>query len=274
MEAMRVVHKSENGMVREHIISLNGAAREIIRDAEKVWCYVPEKKIGVHEYRQVSKNSFPHILSERLTKLSSNYQFKLGNTERIAGRPAQNIMVLPKDDLRYGYDLSADSDTGLLLRSALLDADGKPIEQYMFTHVTVGGEISEKGLQPLTPKHELVWYGASAENAGPEQDDQPGGAWRIGTVPNGFMLTRNIRRLSPMRRRMVEHHVYSDGLAAVSIFIEKMSSSKYKPISGLNKMGATHAFGKMVDGYQITVVGEVPAKTVGLIGQSVVPAGK
>ena len=71
-----------------------------------------------------------------------------------------------------------------------------------------------------------------------------------------------------MRKRMVEHYVYTDGLAAVSVFIEK-KMEKTGPIIGINRMGAMHAFGKIVDGHQIIVVGEVPAKTVKMIGDSV-----
>jgi negative regulator of sigma E activity len=36
-------------------------------------------------------------------------------------------------------------------------------------------------------------------------------------------------------------------------------------------MGAVHAFGKVVNGHQVTVVGEAPAITVDMIGESVGP---
>ncbi|MDH3640293.1 MAG: MucB/RseB C-terminal domain-containing protein, partial [Gammaproteobacteria bacterium] len=63
----------------------------------------------------------------------------------------------------------------------------------------------------------------------------------------------------------------SDGLAAVSVFIEKNPERNTGAVSGVNRMGAVHAFGTTIGDYQVTVVGEVPAKTVDLIGMSVTP---
>jgi len=268
VEAMRVVHKSDQGVVRERIYSLNGAAREIIRDAERIWCYIPEKKIGVHEYRQVSKQTFPRILPERLGELKQNYRISLGNKGRIADRQAQQIAIMPKDQYRYGYGLWADQKTGLLLKAVLLNTDGKPIERYMFTNLTIGESIPEQALQPMTPKEDLIWFGSSEPKISVGSEGFKSD-WQTKDVPSGFVLSRTIKRLSPLRKRMVEHFVYSDGLAAVSVFIEKLSSKDEKPISGISHMGSIHAFGKVVDGYQITVVGEVPSKTVGMLGKSV-----
>ena len=76
--------------------------------------------------------------------------------------------------------------------------------------------------------------------------------------------------MSPMHNQPVEHHVYSDGLASVSVFIEKRpAGGKARAMQGLSRMGAVHAFGKMVDEFQITVMGEVPGETVNLIAASV-----
>lgn len=271
IEAMRVVHQAKDGVMRERIYALNGAPREVIRDAERVWCYIPEKRIGVHEYRQASKIAFPRVVPGEIENLEKSYDLLLGKKERIADRSAQIVRVKPKDDMRYGYALWADEETGLILKEALLDTDSKPIEQYMFTKVTIGAEIPDQALQPMTPKKDLVWYGTDGETADKdtaEPTQTVKSQWNIGTVPEGFALSRTIKRMSPVRKRMMEHFVYSDGLAAVSVFIEKLDENA-DPITGINRMGAIHAFGKVVDGYQIAVVGEVPSKTVSVIGESV-----
>ena len=97
------------------------------------------------------------------------------------------------------------------------------------------------------------------------------GHWEAAKVPEGFSLTRKIRRKSPMRSEMLEHYVYSDGLATVSVFVEDIDEDAGARITGLNRRGAVHAFGREIDGHQVTVVGEVPAETVDLIGMSVRP---
>ncbi len=72
----------------------------------------------------------------------------------------------------------------------------------------------------------------------------------------------------PPHGEAVQHSVYTDGLASVSIFVEPASSDAM-PLRGLSRMGAVHAFGREVDGHQVTVVGEVPAATVKHIAHGV-----
>ncbi len=266
IEVMRVVHRSQGGIIRERIYSLNGAPREIVRDAEQVWCYLPDRRMGVHEYRQVSSKNFPHILPKRLEQLENNYRITMGGRDRIADRNAVQIWVLPKDEYRYGHDLWIDEDSGLLLKASLMDADSAPVEQYMFTDIHIGEPIAEKDLVPSTPKKKLVWYGVNKKDE--PKIIQGDVKWRAARHPDGFMLSRKMKRISPIREQLVEHLVYSDGLAAVSIFVEKLADSS-KPFSGLNSMGAINAYGTVIDNYQVTVVGEVPSKTVNMIAMSV-----
>lgn len=269
LESMRVVHQVNAGVVRERIYSLNDAPREIIRNDEQVWCYVPEKKIGVHEFREVSKQSFPNMLPQRLSYLRENYDISLGRVSRIAERPAQQILILPLDEYRYGYALWADLQTGLLLKSTLLDADQRPIEQYMFTQVSIDAKIADNDLLPLTPKEDLQWFGIKNENRGPNYAIVENPGWRIENIPQGFTVSRQIKRFSPIREKMMEHYVFTDGLAAVSVFIEMVGENAHPQINGVTRIGAVHAFGHAQDGYHITVVGEVPSATVDMIGMSV-----
>lgn len=266
IETMRVARMAEADNVRERLYSLNGAAREIIRDQEQVWCYLPDQQMGVHQYRQTSDNTFPRILPRDIADLEANYRLEMRRQERIADRMAQEIRISPRDTFRYGYALWVDAETGLLLRADLLDTDGMSIEQYMFTDIEVGADIDEGDLRAVTPEQDLVWIGDrnEAPPPGPARLE-----WAVGRVPDGFMLTRQIQRLSPMRKQPVEHLVYSDGLAAVSVFIERRAGLKKTPMEGLSRMGALHAFATVIDNYQVTVVGEVPADTVDMMGMSV-----
>ncbi len=267
IEVMRVVHQSSAGVLRERIYSLNGSPREIVRDAEQVWCYLPDRNMGVHEYRQVSDNNFPHILPKRVSKLEKNYRISMGRKDRIADRTAVQIWIFPRDQYRYGHELWVDEETGLLLKASLMGIQGDAIEQYMFTDIRIGQAVSEQDLEPATRKDKLVWFGVNrAEGKGAVEDS---GHWAATRVPDGFMLSRKMRRMSPMRQKMVEHLVYSDGLTAVSIFVDKMADAETEPISGPNSIGAVSAYGRVVDGHQVTVVGEVPEATAKMIAMSV-----
>ena len=68
-----------------------------------------------------------------------------------------------------------------------------------------------------------------------------------------------------------EHLVYSDGLAAVSVYIER-SDPESSPETGFRQLGTTHAFSRLADDMLITVVGDVPSITVRTIADAVVKA--
>jgi sigma-E factor negative regulatory protein RseB len=66
----------------------------------------------------------------------------------------------------------------------------------------------------------------------------------------------------------VQHLVYSDGLASVSVFIEPRNPQT-EAIRGLAKVGAAFAYSRDLEGHQVTAVGEVPAATVQAIAAGV-----
>lgn len=268
-DTLRIVHKVENKSSRERLISLNGVAREIIRNDREVRCYWPDKKSVMVEYRKTGEKNFPAILPEHLQVLDENYTIQLGGIDRIAGRVTQQVIIRPKDGYRYGYRLWADKDTGLLLKTVLMDHSGKTLEQFMFTQISIGGKIPASALLPENPEQGLVWYRADeAVNAADAKLN-----WLVKRLPKGFQLAMHVTRPAPWRNKshnlLLEHMVYSDGLAAVSVFVEKPGNDAKPFIQGMSHMGAVHAHGARVQDYQITAVGVAPADTVTLIGSSV-----
>ena len=65
-----------------------------------------------------------------------------------------------------------------------------------------------------------------------------------------------------------EHLVYSDGLAAVSVYVESPQDGKSLP-EMTHQHGTSNAFICSASGMVVTVVGDVPAPTVAMIGKSV-----
>lgn len=267
METMRVVHSVRDGRLRERLYSLSGSAREIVRDEQQVWCYIPEQKVGVHEIREASESSFPNFNLAAYEKLMKSYQIELGKTGRIAGREARQLTITPMDRYRYGYRLWADTATGLVLHAELLTPEGELIEKYMFVDIAINVPINDEALKPVTPQDQLTWV-SNQELQPPVSEEMA--EVKIADLPEGFALAQTIRRISPMRRLPMEHRVFTDGLASISVFVEDYGEAKkQKIVSGASSMGAVHAYGRMVGDYQVTVVGEVPAETVAMIGRSV-----
>jgi len=63
--------------------------------------------------------------------------------------------------------------------------------------------------------------------------------------------------------------VFSDGLAAVSVFIEPLEARREAPGAGVSGSGALHVFSRAVANYRVTVVGEAPAASVQRIANAV-----
>ena len=86
----------------------------------------------------------------------------------------------------------------------------------------------------------------------------------------GFKLTA-YRNLGQQGQQVFEHLVYSDGLAAVSVYVESADGNAQEQGTGTSRLGTTHAYSRVTDGVRITVVGDVPAITVQSIGNAVSP---
>jgi sigma-E factor negative regulatory protein RseB len=67
----------------------------------------------------------------------------------------------------------------------------------------------------------------------------------------------------------VAHIVLSDGLAAISVFIEPATSKRPVPHAGLARQGAINVYTRPVANHWVTVVGEAPAESVKYIANAV-----
>ncbi len=265
IETMQVVRRVKDDTMQERLYSLNGEAREIVRDSNRIWCYIPEQQVGLHDYRQEFASGFPRILPGDLDGLMRNYHFTEGDINRIADRMARRINVIPNDGYRYGYRLWADLETGLLLRSDLVDPDDRVVEQYLFVTIDLDSEISDHALQAVTSKEKLVWYGGEKPLPSAAIEESK---WQFTQLPSGYRLDKYIRRMSPREGREIEHMIFTDGLSTVSIFIKPVDT-RQSGMEGLSRMGAVHVYRSTINDHHITVMGETPAQTVEFLASGV-----
>lgn len=268
LDAMRVVHAARADGERERLVSLSGPAREVLRDDSLVTCILPDdRSVVVGKTR--GARQFPPRFSVDVHKLADHYDFAMSGTERIAGQAARKLLITPRDRYRYGYRLWLEQDSGLLLKSELLDEDGRPVEQFMFTDIRFLDDVPDALLKPAISGKEYTWYQPRAQYPQAPQDS---GHWEADALPGGFSLVLRRTDSMPTAREPVEHLVFSDGLSSVSVFIEPVSDSRHN-LQGSSRMGAVNAFGRVVDGHHITVMGEVPEATVRRIGNSMAHRG-
>ena len=264
LETLRVYHAADaNGAPRERLVSLSGAPREIVRGGGQVTLLGSRPRAAVYGEPGTLQPQLLAALGQDPARLLRHYDLALGGTDRIAGLATQLVEVRPKDSFRYGYRLWLETETGMLLKSVRYGADGRPVEQVMFTRIALRERPAEADLA-----------GTAAENPLPNAMNLPQPAasaatpaWNVANTPDGFELA--LRQPAPQPG--TEHLIYSDGLASVSVYVEPLTRAA-PAFTGPSMRGAIALYGRVVDGHQITVLGDVPVATVERFAQGVVPA--
>lgn len=271
LEAMRLIHKGGTQGGSDYLVSLSGETREIIREGEVVKCFLPGQQAVIVE-RGRTAMPIPARLPLDDPRLETHYRFLDLGEGRVAGRECRIVGIKPVDEYRYGYRLCLDRETALPLKSELMSPDGEVVEQVMFTSLRLHERPPAQPFEPSVPVNNFTWHvrhGAGAE-PGSETVNRTANAqtpsvpWQAGELPPGFVMTHEG---GADRRRPAAHLVYSDGLASVSVFAEPAERAR-KRLQGAARMGAVNVYGRREQGWQLTVVGEVPPATVELIGKS------
>jgi len=271
---LRIVHRVEDGVVTERIASLDGAGREIIRDARETTCILPDQEMVMVDQREATGEQQSPLRQRVLPYAgidSEYYQVIIEGPGRAAGRRAQRLAVVPGDDWRYGYRLWLDHATAMPLKVQVNGIDGEVIEQLLFASIDLPEQIAEERVRARNPTESFTWRHSEA-GAAAVQEEELETAWRASALPPGFELMTVRRKLAGATTgEPVEQLVYSDGLATVSVFID--SAMADAPEDGAYQIGAANAYTLRRDGRLITAVGEVPGVTVETIARSVQSGG-
>ena len=263
-ETLQIVHLNDDGRVSERIMSMDGVGREIIRHEDQVRCILPDRQIVLLEERR-DVSPLVSALPSFSEDLQRHYDFSLLSTARIAERETQIVSIKPRDEFRYGYILWLDSETAMPLKSQLRDDQGRTVEQVLFTRIEISDDIPLSALEPTIDAD-----GFSVIRAPEAEETEEVPQWRASSVPGGFQLSVATQKPMAGSEYPVEHLVYSDGLATVSVFIENPNSEP-EVAEGFSRVGSANAFSLSLHGRQVTAVGEVPMRTVETIATSLVP---
>lgn len=173
-------------------------------------------------------------------ELASYYAFSVESGQVVAGRDAYRLTIRPKDTLRLGYVMDVDSDNHIPLRVVTATPDGQVLERYEFARIETraapeGRAEASTGLEP---------------------------SYAFAALPPGFALVSH-------GRNPVDYRVVSDGLSAVSVFVEPQPRALADG-EGVVLRGATLAYTRgTADDLLITVLGEIPVSTARLLADAV-----
>lgn len=169
--------------------------------------------------------------------LRRGYRIEVLPLDVVDGRPALPLWFEPLDRWRYGSTLWIDRASGLVVKTELRNPDGQRLAQSVLTSL----QIDVTGSEPLS-------------DAPPAQADL-GAEWQVQGMPDGFGMVQVLRDGSG------EQLLISDGLAAVSVFIEPLAAGQPGQ-NGVSQRGLLASIAQIRGDYQLVVIGVVPPPTV------------
>lgn len=256
LDAMYLSHSVTDGHERERLISLTGLAREVVRDNEAVICIISGPESAQVDPRPSGRQLAP-VHAIRPEQLSAYYHFELGGQQRVAGRAGQVVSIHANDDQRYSYWLLLDKEYALPLAAATLDKNGHRISQLLFTDLQVG-TTGQAEPQSLVDNADVTRIVKPLADVQPKLQPR----WSFQELPDGFIQTRYRRRLMGQDDHEVDHFIFNDGLATVSVYVEEERSPDAAETVAVSRLGAVTALSRAIPGYQITAVGEVPERSL------------
>lgn len=259
-QTLRVVHVVRDGLEFERLIHMDGEPREVIRKGHPVDCVHSGARLTRSDSVQIRRN-----LAERFggdyQELQSYYQISLAGQERVAGRLAVKVMLRANDDYRHSYILSIDSNTGLLLRSIMLDSAGAILERFQFSLLAAGIPIEAEMLQAETANPVIVQEGRHTDSAveieSQSQQKLLVNYLSFDWLPRGFIKVENLKSHG-------ESVSYSDGMAVFSVYLERVAD--VAGVEGWAQQGGTIALSRRLaeplNEVVVTVVGEMPMLSI------------
>lgn len=259
MNSMKVRHGLIEGVEYESLVDLDGQKVEIIRIDSSVICVYPDASFANNAVPVTTPfKAFRELNGDRLLH---GYDFKLAGSTWVAGREAQKILLLPKDQFRYGHEFWLDEETGFLLKHDTLDNHRNVLDRVQFTSLNLSPDLHKSDFQPSQGS-----YAQHLKEMTPKAIENE---WQFDWLPEGFAPVWRGARVMPEGVVMM---LLSDGVASMSVFIEKAQQPK---ALSLMSMGPTVAGSRTVvmDGhlFLLTLVGEVPEATVTRVLSSVMP---
>lgn len=282
LSTLRVVHRGQPGPEAERIMSLDGPAREVVRADGQVRCLFADARDASLAQRAPS-NPLRFEMGFELEQVDELYALETLGEARIAGRSAFVVAITPLEATRYGYLFFVDAETRMLLMSEVLDSVGNVLERTRFVEIRFPSVVAAEALAPQLDASLAVTRALAGEPASQASDaaDSAGPIsiqdFRVGWLPRGFSMRESRTASLVADAQTVQHKVFGDGLAMVSVFVEpttptlagRVDKKPEPPQAEFASVGAMNAISRVEKDYRVTVVGELPRQSIARIAASV-----
>ncbi|EAT12129.1 hypothetical protein HF888_04865 [Bermanella marisrubri] len=260
-QTVEIVHGTHQDAIWERLLHLDGPVREVIRQGDAVYCIYPDR--SVEQIQQKDSTPFGSNSLGQLNQLQTAYGFRMLGQERIVGRLAMGIQLVPRDKARHVYQMWIDQQTFVPLRTELMTLKGEILERYQFAYFSPVETLSVDAFAPKTPGVELA---EAPQDEVLKSTPEDVIEWRLNWLPVGF-ADQGAKGYAP---KLSARRIYSDGIVMFSVFVEAVDEIKDQ---GFARVGPTVLSVMHKDWqdqtHRITVVGEIPAATAKRIAESV-----
>ena len=261
-QTSKLLHQATAGNEFEVLERLDGQPAKWIRHNDQIQCVIPDRKMILTERRHTSV-SFPRVFAgnDDSNGLENLYDISEMPGRRVAGRAVRVLQLTPKDDLRYEYRLYVDRENKLLMRSELYSPAGELLENVGFKEISFNPALLDN---PALVKAGPGWRTSSTEVRSMAPNEL---GYDLPDLAFGFKKAETVCRVKG-EDEQIHQTVYSDGLSTVSIFIQKYQSSHSMPQVPMSH-GAVMSMSETQGKHMVTVLGEVPEKTLALFLKSI-----
>lgn len=248
----------EEGRKQERFLQLNGPRFEVLKVDGQVTCVVhPDKdeQFLIQEWPGQNLN---------WQDLSRWYSLQLLGRTRVADRSTIAVLFAPLDAHRYPLEVHMDEQTGVPLKSLLLNEHGQLLERFQFVNYST---------EPVDAQDFLVEHRSCIEpkqlSAG--EPEQLTWQWQLGWLPEGFQAVHQTSKSWEINQKQVSSQSYSDGLAQFSVFVEPLTEQDIA--AARLQLGPTAVVTRRLEteqgAYMLAVLGEIPAGTAERLALSI-----
>jgi len=270
LSSARIWHACEGDLQVERVEALSGPPRSTFRRNDQVMTFLPEQRVVKSEKRE-NLELFPNLLGAPDSTVADFYTVRTLGKGRVAGFDTDVVQLMPRDNLRFGYRLWTEKQSGLLTKLQTLDTDGRVVEQSAFSELQLDAPVKVQALSQMM----AGTAGWRMEKPEVERTTALAEGWALRRPVPGFKPMNCYRRAlggSASTERTMQW-IFSDGLATVSLFVEPYDPQRQSQ-EALLALGATNTLTRRLNDqardWWLTVVGEVPPRTLEAFAQALV----
>ncbi|AWX13957.1 sigma-E factor regulatory protein RseB [Mergibacter septicus] len=268
--SVRYRYVNDNGKKYAQLLYLDGVRQEILQRDNIISYFTPHYPPFSIQGSHII-DELPAVLYADWNQLAKYYDFIQGGKDRVADHIAYVIRILPKDDFRYQYVVWLDENSGLLLRSEILDRNGNILDQFKVIDLTLSDHLKQiitplnsLTLPPILSLEEERVDNKNTHSTTTTSNPPPTFNWTPSWLPKGFI---ELNHAYLPGQDLQESRLYSDGLFSFSIYVTN------KPIpssfSGIARTGLNTIYTDNVNGHAVTIIGQIPATTARRVVQDI-----